>query len=157
MDEKLFHQSLPKKRMGAGVLFNNVKSEFLFVKTTYKDHWTLPGGVVNKNESPYQACIREVKEEIGLNIRDLRLLCVDYRSYPDQDDESLQFVFYGGILNSDQIDNIRLQPEEITKYYFFDLKSEINFSRGTKERLPICLEAIKNNTPVYLENGTIIK
>ncbi|WLD94779.1 NUDIX hydrolase [Alkalihalobacillus sp. AL-G] len=30
--------------------------------------WNFPGGGVEKNESPEEACIREVKEETGYNI-----------------------------------------------------------------------------------------
>ncbi|TYR74518.1 NUDIX hydrolase [Rossellomorea vietnamensis] len=32
------------------------------------DLWNLPGGGVEKNESPWEAVIREVKEEIGLEV-----------------------------------------------------------------------------------------
>lgn len=75
-----YYKNLPKKRMGAGALFFNENNEMLVVKPTYKDHWSIPGGVVEENESPRIACIREVKEEIGLEIRELKFLCVDWTS-----------------------------------------------------------------------------
>jgi len=37
--------------------------------------------VVDENESPRQGCIREVKEEMGLDIDIKRFLCVSYRKY----------------------------------------------------------------------------
>ena len=66
--------------MGAGCLLFNSEDEILIVKPTYKDYWTLPGGVVEQNESPRDACMREVKEEIGIEIVPKRLVCIDYTS-----------------------------------------------------------------------------
>ena len=39
-----------------------------------RQEWALPGGGVNRNESYEQAAVREVLEEIGLKIRNLRYL-----------------------------------------------------------------------------------
>lgn len=150
-----FYQNLPKKRMGTGALIFNEKDELLILKPTYKDHWTIPGGVVDKNESPRQACIREIKEEIGLDIKDLRFLCVDYyRNSDNQKGESLQFLFYGGELSEDEIENIKIPGEEIGEYKFVKVEEAARLaSSGLGRRLPKSIEAIKNNTAFYLEDG----
>ena len=36
--------------------------------------WNYPGGAIEENETPEQACIREVKEETGYDIRITKLL-----------------------------------------------------------------------------------
>jgi len=47
----------------------------LLIRNTYgHKQWTFPGGHIEKNENPEEAVIREVKEEIGIQIEDLRLL-----------------------------------------------------------------------------------
>jgi len=40
----------------------------------FKGTWVLPGGMVDPGETVEQACIREVKEELGLNVRLERLI-----------------------------------------------------------------------------------
>ena len=39
----------------------------------FPNQWTLPGGKVEKGESTEQAIVREVKEEIGLDLQKFRL------------------------------------------------------------------------------------
>lgn len=54
-------------------LIYNDKKEFLVINRTKKD-WpglTFPGGHVEDNEATIEACIREVKEETGLDIFDI--------------------------------------------------------------------------------------
>ena len=62
------------------------RGKLLLLKPTYKDHWLFPGGVIEAHESPRKACMREVKEETGIDCQPTRLLCIDYVS-----DRSRQF------------------------------------------------------------------
>lgn len=54
LPEKEYLESLPKKRMGVGVLFFS-GDKILILKPTYKDYWLLPGGAIDLNESPREA------------------------------------------------------------------------------------------------------
>ncbi len=47
-----YYKRLPRKRMGAGVLFFDRAGNLLIVKPRYKAGWTIPGGVVEAGESP---------------------------------------------------------------------------------------------------------
>ena len=49
--------------------------DILLVKNRFsRQKWALPGGGVNRNESYEQAAVREVLEEIGLRVHNLRYL-----------------------------------------------------------------------------------
>lgn len=54
-------------------------NKFLLLRRSSGEHsyagcWGLPGGSVEKNETPTDAIIREVKEETGLEIPNMRFL-----------------------------------------------------------------------------------
>ncbi len=140
--------------MGAGALILNNNGELLIVKPGYKDHWSIPGGVVDKNESPRNACIREVKEEIGINIDNPEFLCVDWTSPTSEKGESLQFIFFGGILNEKQTGEIKLDLKEISEYQFLPIEeAQPLLNEKLSRRILKCLKVIKNKTALYLENA----
>ncbi|MFC6333117.1 NUDIX hydrolase [Paenibacillus septentrionalis] len=43
--------------------------------------WNFPGGGIEENETPEEACIREVKEETGLEVTDLILIHLQDEKY----------------------------------------------------------------------------
>ena len=77
MEKKAFQQTLPKKRISAGCLFFDEKGRLLVVNPTYKETWEIPGGVVERNESPREAIIREVSEELGVPVEKAKLIFID--------------------------------------------------------------------------------
>ena len=99
----------------SGVLLDE-QGHVLVVKPTYRAYWLLPGGVVEDNESPKQACRREVQEELQLQVAIDKLLCVDYLPRENEKSECVQFVFYGGRLSQEQIQSIVLPADELSAY-----------------------------------------
>lgn len=160
MEEQKYYSTLPRKRMGAGVIFLNEKEEILLVKPTYRTYWILPGGVVEKDESPRTSAIRELEEELGLKISELRLLCVDWKSTkgPElKDEENIQFIFFGGVMKAEQVSKISLQEEELSEYAFFSMQDALSITSGNMQRrLPNCLDAIRTNSSLYLEDGELL-
>lgn len=140
--------------MSAGAVLLNEQKELLVVKPSYKEHWTLPGGIVEEFESPRVGCAREVLEEVGINLDKFTLLCVDYKKIPGEEDESLQFVFYGGVLNASQA--IHIDGKEIIEYKFAPRDEAIQLLGGLERplgrRISKCLDALDKGTIVYLEN-----
>jgi ADP-ribose pyrophosphatase YjhB (NUDIX family) len=151
-----YYKSLPKKRMASGILFFDEIGNILLVKPSYKNYWSIPGGVIEENESPRLAAEREVREEINLSVTLNRLLCVDYIEDREKG-ENIQFVFYGGTLSQEDILKIKLQSDELEAYQFIDPGDAVPLL-GVRlaKRFPACLSALKNNTVLYLENGRVI-
>lgn len=114
-----FAATLPRKVIASGALFTNSAGHVLLVKPTYRDYWLIPGGMVDPDEAPCAACIREVREEIGLEIAPDRLLCVDWHFRGDRlPADLIHFIWFGGSLNEAEIGQIRLPKDEISAYQF---------------------------------------
>ena len=64
----------PKKDRVRVIIYRD-DGDILLVKNRFsRQKWSLPGGGVNRNESYEQAAAREVLEEVGLKIDNLRYL-----------------------------------------------------------------------------------
>lgn len=152
-----YYTNLPKKRMAAGALIFNTRGEVLIVRPSYKDLWSIPGGVVDERESPREACMREIQEEIGIDISVGRLLCVDHMHETQEKSESLQFIFYGGVLQDEHMQKICVDGKEILEYRFMRPEEAIEFFGGTEhsfaKRAAKALEILEEGGDVYLEDG----
>lgn len=112
----------PTAQVASGVVFFDEAGRVLLVEPTYNDVWHLPGGVVEGGESPAAAAIREVEEELGLEVDAGPLMGVDYRPpIPGGRGDALRFVFHGGVLSSDQIERIVVPADEIRSWRFVAL------------------------------------
>ena len=103
----------------AAALFTNPAGRILLVKPNYRDHWSLPGGLLEQGEPPQAGCRREVAEELGLQITPGPLLTIDWVP-PDEvrPRPIVHFIFDGGELGDDV--PIELQDEELDDYRFVE-------------------------------------
>lgn len=146
--------TLPMKRMAAGALFLNADQQILIVQPTYRETWLVPGGVVEAHESPRAACQREVREELGLDVDLGQLLCVEYRSPAPLKTESLQFIFAGGTLSLDQIQQITLPADELAAFCFVTLHEAMRkLDARLARRIQLALTALHEERTVYAEDG----
>ena len=156
MDDN-YYLTLPKKSIASGVLFFNDHDELLIVKLTYKDHWGIPGGSVDLEESPYAAALREVKEELNLTLEKLELLAVDYIHLNGERGDWLQFIFDGGTVTHEQIAAIKLPPLELSDYKFCPVSEALQLlSDSTSKRVEICIEIRGKSHPLYLEDSVAV-
>lgn len=114
-ENRIWRESQPKKMVVAKVVIQSDQGHVLLVKPDYKKTWQFPGGFAEIGESPLQAAVREVKEELGLDIdeTDLLLKGLIYK----QDEELLVVVYETQTLISEET-VFTLQADEITGYQF---------------------------------------
>jgi len=123
------------------------------VKPTYKDHWILPGGVIEEFEGPADAAVREVKEELNLDIRQPTFIACIHSLRRTQKDDVIHFYFVGEKLTSEQLQKIHLQSDELIEYRFIPITETSEISKASfVPHLEKILEAIQNKQPVLLEN-----
>ncbi|MFH9090905.1 NUDIX domain-containing protein [Streptomyces sp. NPDC017673] len=103
----------------AAALFCNDDGEALIVNPTYKDYWNLPGGAVDieHGETPYDAVVREVREELGITPPIGRLLVHAWITASGKGAQAL-YIFEGGVLSREDQQAITLQESELSEYRF---------------------------------------
>ncbi|MBV9281724.1 MAG: NUDIX domain-containing protein [Chloroflexi bacterium] len=76
-------------RLGAFALIFDDQGEILLCHRRDLDLWNLPGGAVEEGETPWDAVVREVREEVGLAVEVVRLAGV----YAKTEESEIVFSF----------------------------------------------------------------
>jgi 8-oxo-dGTP diphosphatase len=152
----------------AGALIYDRHGRLLILKPTYKKGWTIPGGVMEAGgETPWQACQREVHEEVGLQVCSGKLVCVDFRPpKPERAAEpgrpgkparpgGMRFLFDCGVFGPDRLDSVVLQAEEISESRLLPVEQALPLlSKPVRRRVK---QATRARTVLYLEDGRRVK
>lgn len=108
--------ALDRRAASAVVWLETPSGKLVIVKSDYKRHWSLPGGLVDAGETPLEAAVREVSEEIGVIVRPEAL---DFRMVISRTSGNLgmsyQFIFCTTITD-EQLSQAVLQIDEIEEY-----------------------------------------
>ena len=116
-EQAAWFDSLPTMFAAAAALFTDPAGRVLLVKPNYRDHWSLPGGMLEHGEPPHAACRREVGEELGLDIAPGPLLVVGWAGPDGSRPRAItHFIFDGGVLADGT--GITLQAEELDAWRF---------------------------------------
>lgn len=143
----------PRKRVGSDVLIRDDNGRILLVDPKYKPDWDLPGGMAEANEPPAKAVERELKEELSLNLELGRMLCVDWVSPHGPWDDSLMFIFDGGIRTSDLAD-LRFTDNEIGAVEFCtEQETKKRLRPYVWRRVSAALCALETGISLYLQDG----
>ncbi len=133
--------------VGCGVLIENEKGEVLLQKRSDTGEWCVPGGALEPGETYIEAATRELSEEVGIKVSDLKLFGLysgDDREihYPNGDvvySLSVIFItksFTGEISNSDLevLDHRFFDKNSIPKDLFYaDARPILDWAKGKKE------------------------
>jgi 8-oxo-dGTP diphosphatase len=149
-----YSATLPRKRMAAGVLLRAADGRVLLVEPTYKDHWELPGGAVEADESPYDAAVREMTEELGIVVAPGRMLVVDWVPPLADRTEGVIVVYDGGIAEPGLAARIRLNRSELRSWAWSTLpEADARLSPLLARRVRAAVRAAENQATTYLEDG----
>lgn len=125
----------------------------LVVKPTYRPEWQFVGGMVDRGEAPHEACAREIKEEIGIDLPVGDLLVLDY--VPDHGFVSAPMTIYvfdcGTVQDPAQI---RLQADEIESFACLPAEeAAARFHPTNRARINLAAEARRAGRTVYAPHG----
>lgn len=149
--------ALPRKRVGAGVLFFNDADGVLLLETTYKAEWEIPGGAVHADESPLAGACREVREELGIEVTPVRLLCLDWVPVRAGRVEGLMVVYDGGVLTPAQTTAITFPDGEIRAWHWCNLEAaQQRLLPHVARRVAACMRAHDDGSTAYLEFGNVV-
>jgi 8-oxo-dGTP diphosphatase len=104
----------------AAIIFENDKGEFLLALRDNKpgipfpNHWDLIGGHVEEGETPEEALVREVKEELDIDIKEFSFYkkyeCLTGDAY-----ENIKYIYTGKI--NIPIEEVTLLEGEKPQYF----------------------------------------
>jgi len=128
-----------------GVLIYNDKGEIFLIKSSkWGDLWQIPGGHVELGETEVEALKREVMEETGLKIDNIKLEGVQECIYPKQFEKKVHFIFHdysarltGGEIvekNREMSEYIWIKPEQALRELKLNPYTKITVERFIKNR-----------------------
>ncbi|MFE0369374.1 NUDIX domain-containing protein [Streptomyces tendae] len=147
---------------GASVLITDRRGLVLVERVGYRDTRLLPGGAVDKGESPAQAAARELREELGVTMALDRGLAVDWVSTAGANARpamrspgEVLHVFDGGTWDDEQIAAIRPRAGEIEAVEFVEPARlpELMSPDNARRALSALRARINAAGPAQLEDG----
>nr|WP_239138085.1 NUDIX hydrolase [Sphaerisporangium rufum] len=115
----------------------------------------MPGGALEHGEYPWQAAVREVKEELGLNLPSGRLLAIDL--VPAQNDGRpplINFLFDGGVFSPAEAAAVRACDEELSAVAWSTRPEwTARLAPHMARRIDACMHAVETGRTVYLQYG----
>jgi 8-oxo-dGTP diphosphatase len=144
----------PRKRVAADVIIRDEHGRILLVNPTYKRDWDLPGGMVEANEPPINAARRELREELSLDVHLGALLCVDWIPPHGPWDDTVIFVFDGGVLSATAIEQLQIADHELSDFRFCAIEDAAGLLRPyVWQRASMALDALHSGRTRYMHRG----
>jgi RimJ/RimL family protein N-acetyltransferase/8-oxo-dGTP pyrophosphatase MutT (NUDIX family) len=149
----MLDSTLPTKRAIAQGVLRSPGGELLLRELVYTREWALPGGVVDRHESPAACVVREVREELDLEVRAGALLAVNWLPALHGWTDATVFVFDLGTVDSSVVERAHLQAREIRALHWTSPGDWSGRVAPYNERLLTVLHGHTGGT-LYLEGGT---
>lgn len=140
-----------KRAATATLILQNEAGEALAVKATYKNYWTPPGGIIDENETPKEAALRETREEVGIIVPIEAITFVAVINRRSQKAQTYQFVFTVKFTEN-MLTNITLDEKEIESYAFVSKQQVV----AAGERYGQVLTMWAEGKSGYIESDPIV-
>ncbi|MFE2107725.1 NUDIX domain-containing protein [Kitasatospora sp. NPDC059463] len=143
-----------RKRVAADVILRDAAGRVLVVDPTYKEGWDLPGGMVEANEPPHEAAVRELREELGVEIAIGGLLVVDWVPPHGPWDDQLAFIFSACLVGDTDEASIEPLDGELAEAVFLPVGEIPALLRPRlRKRFGAALRALDDGRVRYLHDG----
>jgi 8-oxo-dGTP diphosphatase len=105
----------PSFTVGAMAIIERADGHRLFVRHVYRHHWGVPGGLLERGETPEEAVAREVFEEVGLRIE----LLGEPAVVVDAEPQRVDIVFRARPIDAPDADTVDPSSPEIVEARWF--------------------------------------
>jgi 8-oxo-dGTP diphosphatase len=119
----------------AAIILENDKKEFLLALRDNKpgipfpNHWDLIGGHVEEGETPEEALVREVKEELDIDLTEYSFFGI-YECLTGDAYENIKYIYTGKI--NIPIEEVTLLEGERPQYFSREEIPDVNFANIMK-------------------------
>ena len=123
------------KKIASIILENDNGEILLYLRDNkpsipFPHHWDLFGGHIEKGETPEQALVREIKEELNIDLNDFKFFkkyeCMEGDAYPN-----IKYIYLGKINKS--INQLKLKEGERLQFFSKDEIPNVKFANILKD------------------------
>jgi 8-oxo-dGTP diphosphatase len=150
----VMNSALPRKRLIAHVLIRDDRGRVVLCETQFKPDWELPGGIVEPGETPRLGAVREVREELGIELAVGRLLVVDWLPPYLGWDDAIEMIFDGGPVTEAELATWSLQPTEIKRVALVDQHTAAGLLTPLAHRRLAIAMSLGPGQMAYTEDGS---
>ena len=131
-----------------------MQGRILLCETQFKPDWELPGGIVEAGEPPRVGAVREVREELGIDLALGRLMITDWMPPYLGWEDAVELIYDGGTIEEADLSALTLQPAEIRRVALVTLDEAAALVTPLSLRRLTVASGLAPSESAYLENGS---
>lgn len=137
---------LPTKRVIGHALIRDPAGRVLLLETSYKQDWELPGGVVEPGESPREGLVREIAEELGIEVVAGAPALVDWMPEYLGWSDAIEFIFDLGTLDESHHRLMRSDAEILAFHWVEPADVGRHVTDLSRRRIALLLRGYRGHT-----------